>query len=232
MAQGTAIGIDLGVERFATQSDGVFYEPLNRFRGHEQSLRKAQQALSRKRKFSKNWRKAKAKVQRIHGRSAHVRGDYLHKVSSTISKNHAMVFVEDLQVGNLSRSAGGTIEAPGKQVRAKSGLNKSILDQGWRAFRRQLEYKVAWAGGHFDAVPARNTSRTCPSCKHVAADNRRTRSRFACVQCGYADHADVVGAINIRRAGLARIACEVSGAVMPPAAGTHRSDSGAARCCA
>jgi putative transposase len=125
----------------------------------------------------------------------------------------------------MSKSAAGTIEKPGKGVRAKSGLNKSILDQGWFEFRRQLDYKLAWSGGYLIAVPAQNTSRTCPCCGHVSAGNRQTQARFECVNCGLEENADTVGAINVLRAGHARFACEVSGAAMPPAAGTHRSDS-------
>ena len=134
---------------------------------------------------------------------------------------------------NLARSVlRGAAACPDRIpfFRAKSGLNKSILDQGWFEFRRQLDYKLAWRGGQLIAVPARNTSRTCPACGHVSKDNRLTQARFACVCCGYEANADVVGAINVLRAGHARFACEVSGAVMPPAAGTLRSDSGAAQC--
>lgn len=226
----TAVGIDLGITRFATLSDGTVYAPLNSFKRHQTALRKAQQALARKTKFSNNWKKTKAKVLRIHARIANARRDYLHKTSTAISKNHAMVCIEDLRVRNMSRSAAGTAEAPGRNVRAKSGLNKSILDQGWFEFRRQLDYKLAWRGGHLITVPPQNTSRTCPCCGHVSAENRQTQARFACVECGFEEHADLVGAINILRAGHARFACEVSGAVMPPAAGTHRSDSRAAQC--
>ncbi|HAK8503874.1 TPA: transposase [Salmonella enterica] len=222
---GGAVGIDMGIARFATLSDGTFYAPLNSFKRHEDRLRKAQQAMSRKTKFSNNWKKAKARVQRIHFRIGNARRDYLHKATTTISQNHAMVCIEDLQVRNMSKSAAGTTEQPGKHVRAKSGLNKAILDQGWFEFRRQLDYKLAWAGGHLIVVPPQNTSRTCPACGHVSADNRQTQARFLCVECGFEENADLVGAINILRAGHARCACEVSGAVMPPAAGTHRSDS-------
>jgi putative transposase len=165
-------------------------------------LRKAQQSLSRKVKFNNNWKKAKARVQRIYARIANVRRDYLHKVSSAISQNHAIVCIEDLRVRNMSQSAAGTTETPGKNVRAQAGLNKSILDQGWYEFRRQLAYKLAWNGGHLIIVPPPNTSRTCPNCGHVSADNRRTQAKFACVACGYENHADVVGAINILSRGM------------------------------
>lgn len=230
LPQGGAVGIDMGITRFGTLSDGTFYAPLNSFKRHETALSKAQRAMSRKTKFSNNWKKAKARVQKIHSRIGNARRDYLHKITTTISQNHAMVCIEDLQVRNMSKSAAGSTEKPGKKVRAKSGLNKSILDQGWFEFRRQLDYKLAWNGGWLVAVPPRNTSRTCPCCGHVSADNRQTQARFACVECGFEDNADVVGAINILRAGHARFACEVSGAVMPPAAGTHRSESWVAQC--
>ena len=137
---------------------------------------------------------------------ANARWDYLHKTSITLSKNHAMVVVEDLQGKNISGSASGTFEQPGRNVRAKAGLNRSILDQGWAEFRRQLEYKMLWAGGLFLAVPAENTSRTCPSCGHISRDNRRSQAAFACVKCDFADNADLVGAINVLGAGYARIA--------------------------
>ncbi|MCB1689092.1 MAG: transposase, partial [Halioglobus sp.] len=140
-------------------------------------------------------------------RIGNARRDYLHKCSTTISQNHAMVCIEDLQVRNMSKSAAGSTVQPGKNVRAKSGLNKSILDQGWFEVRRQLDYKLAWNGGHLIAVPPQNTSRTCPCCGHVSADNRRTQARFECVECGFEENADLVGAINVLRAGHALLAC-------------------------
>ncbi|HBO0824036.1 RNA-guided endonuclease InsQ/TnpB family protein [Pseudomonas aeruginosa] len=220
----SSVGIDMGIARFATLSDGTFYAPLNSFKRHETALRKAQQSMSRKTKFSNNWKKAKTRVQKVHSRIGNARRDYLHKTTTTISQNHAMVCIEDLQVRNMSKSAAGTAEAPGRNVRVKSGLNKAILDQGWFEFRRQLDYKLAWNGGYLIAVPPQNTSRTCPCCGHVSANNRHTQARFECVECGFEENADVVGAINILRAGHARFACEVSGEVMPPAAGTRRSE--------
>ena len=203
----SAVGIDMGIARFATFSDGSFLEPLASFKRHEIRLRRYQRAMSRKVKFSSNWKKAKAKVQRLHTRIADCRKDYLHKATSAISQNHAMVCIEDLQVKNMSKSARGNAEKAGKSVKAKCGLNKAILDQGWFEFRRQLQYKLAWNGGMLIAVPPHNTSRTCPCCSHVSADNRKTQAQFRCMQCGHAENADVVGAINVLRAGHARLAC-------------------------
>ena len=78
---------------------------------------------------------------------------------------------------------------------------------GWYDFRRQLDYKLAWNGGQLIAVPPRNTSRTCPRCEHVSNDNRKTQAQFLCVECGLEENADLVGAINVLRAGHARLAC-------------------------
>ena len=207
----SAIGIDMGIVRFATVSDGSFIEPLGSFKKHEQRLKKYQRRMSRKVKFSKNWHKAKRKVQNIHTRSGNARKDFLHKATTEISKNHAMVVIEDLQVRNMSKSSKGTTEAPGKNVAAKSGLNKAILDQGWFEFRRQLEYKLNWNGGMLVPVPANHTSQTCPACGHVAKENRQTQARFACVDCGYGNNADVVGAMNVLARGHRVAACGEDG---------------------
>ena len=197
LPSGEAVGIDMGIARFATLSDGSYIEPLHSFKKHQQRLAKYQRRMSRKVKFSNNWKKAKARVQRIHSRIANARKDFLHKASSQISQNHAMIVIEDLQVRNMSKSARGDSEQPGKMVKQKSGLNRAILDQGWGEFRRQLEYKAAWNGGFVVAVPPQYTSQTCPCCGHVSRDNRQTQAKFACVECGFEANADHVGAINI-----------------------------------
>ncbi|MEI7631359.1 MAG: RNA-guided endonuclease TnpB family protein, partial [Actinomycetes bacterium] len=201
VAQGAAVGIDVGVARFATLSDGRPIEAINSFRKHEARLRRYQRRTSRKVKFSNNWKKAQAKVKKLHYGIANIRKDFLHKASTAICKNHALVVVEDLKVRNMSASAAGTIGAPGVNVRAKSGLNKSILDQGWSEFRRQLEYKMAWKGGSLIAVPPQYTSQICPRCGHTSKDNRKTQAKFECIGCGFKENADLVGAINILERG-------------------------------
>jgi putative transposase len=203
----SAIGIDVGIARFATFSDGNFIAPLNSFKRHEQRLARYQRCMSRKQKGSNNHHKAKRKVQKIHIKIANARLDFLHKATTAISKNHAMVVVEDLKVKQMSKSAAGTKDAHGTHVKAKSGLNKSILDQGWGEFRRQLEYKMAWQGGVFIAVPPQHTSQTCPECGHIARENRVNQAQFKCVNCGCEGHADVVGAINILARGHRVLAC-------------------------
>lgn len=202
-----AVGIDMGVAQFATLSDGQALLPLNSFKKIAKRLAKAQQILAKKKKFSANWKKQKAKITKLHLRIANLRYDYLHKISTAISKSHAVVILEDLKVSNMSASAKGTKENPGKNVRAKAGLNKSILDQGWYEFRRQLTYKLVWSGGELVLVPPHHTSQQCSECGYVSQENRQSQAKFVCGKCGHTDNADVNAAQNILRAGLARIAC-------------------------
>lgn len=204
---GSMVGLDIGVARFATLSDGTAYAPVGSYRKHEKRLAFLQRRMSRKTKFSDNWKKAKTRVQKLYSKIANIRRDYLHQTSHAISQNHAIVVIEDLQVRNMSKSAAGASEKPGRNVRAKSGLNKSILDQGWFEFRRMLEYKQQWRGGWVIAVPPQHTSRMCPACEHVSADNRKTQAQFECVECGYSENADLNAARNILAAGHAVLAC-------------------------
>ncbi|HEJ9561222.1 TPA: RNA-guided endonuclease InsQ/TnpB family protein, partial [Proteus mirabilis] len=166
-----------------------------------------QRKLSRKIKFSANWQKQKRKIQHLHSHIANIRKDYLHKVTSEISKNHAMIVIEDLKVSNMSKSAKGTTERHGRNVKAKSGLNRSILEQGWYEMRRQLEYKQLWRGGQVLAIPPAYTSQKCACCGHTAKENRQSQSQFECLECGYTANADINAARNILAAGHAVLAC-------------------------
>jgi putative transposase len=228
------VGVDLGIVVFAADSNGKAIEPLNAAKKHAARLRRYQRAMARKVKFSKNWKKAKNKVAKTHLHIANFRKDFLHKLTTEQAKTHSLISIEDLKVSNMSRSAAGTVEEPGVTVRQKAGLNRAILDQGWSEYRRQLEYKMAWAGGRFVAVPAMNTSRTCSGCGHVSKENRKTQSSFLCVNCGLAANADLNAAINILGRGLkmiegqdttdasvgcastARIACGGAADIKPP----------------
>ena len=201
------VGLDAGVAKLATLSDGTVFEPVNSFQKNQKKLARLQRQLSRKVKFSNNWQKQKRKIQRLHSCIANIRRDYLHKVTTTVSKNHAMIVIEDLKVSNMSKSAAGTVSQPGRNVRAKSGLNRSILDQGWYEMRRQLEYKQLWRGGQVLAVPPAYTSQRCACCGHTAKENRLSQSQFRCQVCGYTANADVNGARNILAAGHAVLAC-------------------------
>jgi putative transposase len=193
------IGIDRGVAVFAATSVGQIIEPLNAFDGIRDKLAKLQRRLARKVKFSSNSHKLKGKISRLRMHEANARKDFLHKESTDLAKSHGVYRAEKLRVKNMTASAKGTVEEPGKNVAQKSGLNRSILDQGWGMFATFLAYKLAERGGRLEFTPAPYTSLRCPApgCGHIHPDNRPTRDRFCCVACGYEGHADVVGAINV-----------------------------------
>lgn len=203
----TSVGIDVGIAKFATLSDGTVFEAINSFKQKQVKLARYQRALSRKVKFSINWKKQQSKIAKLHHTIANIRKDYLHKTTTTISQNHALVMIEDLQVSQMSRSAKGSIAQPGRKVRQKAGLNRSILDQGFGEFRRQIEYKQDWLGGEVIAVKPHYTSQECNQCHHISKENRRTQSVFKCVACGLEMNADLNAAINIKAAGHAVLAC-------------------------
>jgi putative transposase len=201
------IGIDAGVKCFAAFSDGTMVNGVNSFRKHEDSLAREQRKLSRKKKGSNNWKKQKQRIAHVHLSIANVRSDFLHKLSTEICNNHARVYIEELNIKNMSASAKGTIEDPGRNVKAKSGLNKSILDQGWYEFRRQLGYKLSWGGGQLLEVDYRFTSQTCSDCGYSAKGNRRSQEIFRCLACGHEDNADVNASKNILTVGQTGMAC-------------------------
>ena len=196
------VGIDRGVAVFAALSDGANFAPANHGKNALRALRKAQRTASRKNRGSSNRRKAVRRVVKIQMWIANSRKDFLHKVSTDIAKNHGTVVVETLNVRNMSASAKGTAEKPGRNVRQKSGLNRAILDQGWGAFRTMLAYKLADRGGRLIEVPAAYTSQTCAECGDVNAGNRLTQARFICVGCEHETNADTNAAIVILKRGL------------------------------
>ncbi|WP_140391017.1 RNA-guided endonuclease InsQ/TnpB family protein, partial [Acidithiobacillus thiooxidans] len=198
----TAVGGDRGVANLLTLSDGTMFLPVTAYRDLQKKLAREQRKLAHKVKFSANWKKQKAKITRLHQHIAEIRKTVLHQISTAISKNHAVVVLEDLKVRNMAASATGTVESPGRNVRQKSGLNKSILDQGWGMLKQMLGYKLQWTGGLLLLVDPAYTSQICPVCGVVDAGNRKTQAEFHCLHCGHEAHADVNAAQNILARGL------------------------------
>ncbi|EOW39484.1 hypothetical protein A1YG_05031 [Escherichia coli KTE130] len=110
------VGLDAGVAKLATLSDSTVFETVNTFQKNQKKLARLQRQLSRKVKFSNNWQKQKRKIQCLHSRIANIRRDYLHKVTTTISKKHAMIAIEDLKVSDMSKSAAGTVSQLYKSI--------------------------------------------------------------------------------------------------------------------
>ena len=207
----TAIGIDMGVKRFYTTSEGEFAEDLQiLLKPIDEQIVRSQKRIKNKVQGSKRLAKAYKKLARLHKKKANIRNDFIQKASTQLVKNHDVICVEDLCIKNMTKSAKGTVSKPGRNVRQKSGLNRAILNQGWGEFLFCLEYKLALKGGILERVSPQYTSQTCPICGHVSKDNRKTQAEFKCVHCGNTANADSNAAQNILLAGLASIAREAN----------------------
>ncbi|WP_326638181.1 transposase [Nonomuraea fuscirosea] len=202
-ATGAVTGIDMGVASLVTTSDGEHVLNPRHLAATADRLTVAQRDLARKQRGSKRRRKAVAQVAALHAKARRQRLDGAHKTALALIRNYDVIVHEDLRITNMTRSASGTIEAPGRNVAAKAGLNRSILDAGWGVFLTILAHKAESAGRELIAVNPAGTSRTCARCGHCAKENRVTQAEFACTACGHAAHADVNAAVNILRAGLA-----------------------------
>ena len=201
---------DLGVKRLLTLSNGEYFEPINTGK-YTAKIKRLQRKLAKKVKFSSNWKKIKQKISDLHSKIARIRHDRLHKISTSLSKSHAIIVLEDLKIRNMTKSAKGSIEEPGKMVKQKSGLNRVILNQGWGMFKEMLKYKQLWRAGEALFVDPKYTSQTCPMCQHKSKGNRETQAHFECVECGYTNNADHVGALNILERGHRLLACGETG---------------------
>ncbi|MFE5524541.1 RNA-guided endonuclease InsQ/TnpB family protein [Streptomyces virginiae] len=209
-ATGSIVGIDMGIASFLTTSDGERIINPRHGRKAAAKLEAAQQALARCKRRSNRRKKAVAKVGDLHRKVRRQRLDHAHKTALTLVREHDFIAHEDLRIRNMSKAPAPKPDpgTPGSFLpngaAAKAGLNRSIADAGWGVFLAILHAKAESAGREVIAVDPRNTSRTCPECGHVAKENRPTQEKFHCVGCGHQAHADIVGASNVLRAGLAR----------------------------
>jgi len=180
----------------------------------KKKLLRLQRKLAQKKKFSSNWRKLLKKIQKIYNYIANKRKDYLHKVSTQLANSHSLIVMEELQIINMTKSAKGTMEKPGKNVKAKSGLNRSILNQGWHIFQKLIEYKMFWHGGRVVYVNPKYTSQKCNKCGYTSKENRKSQSTFQCIKCKCELNADLNASKNILAEGHSVIACG-EGALVP-----------------
>jgi putative transposase len=209
---GEIVGVDRGVTVSAALSTG---ELLNApgLRGTEaRRLLRLQRKLARARRGSNRRAKVKSAIARLKTREADRRKDWAEKTSTDLARRFDVIAVEDLKIGNMTRSARGTIDTPGAGVRAKAGLNRGILAAGWGRLVTRLEHK---APGRVVKVNPRYTSQTCNACGHRAAESRESQSRFACVACGHRANADVNAACNIRDTAVGRTVAARGGPGLP-----------------
>ncbi len=202
---GEFLGVDMNVHQVAT-SDGHFYF-LPDLRKKEARRKRYQRRMARQVKGSNRRKNTKKKLAKMSRKIANIRKNWIHQTTKEIAEKCGTVIVEDLKVMNMTASAKGTIENPGKNVKQKTGLNRAMQDTALGGFRRNLEYKC----GRLIEVNPAYTSQTCSECRHVDKENRKTQARFLCVGCGFAFNADMNAAMNIRRLGMARLHGEVFG---------------------
>jgi putative transposase len=204
---GSAVGVDMGVVSFLTTSDGAQITNPRHERRNADKLADAQRALARCKRGSNRRRKVRERVAASYGKVRRQRLDHAHKTALWLVRHHDVIAHEDLRISDMTRKAAPKPDGDGgflaNGAAAKSGLNRSIQDAGWGVFLQILHVKAESAGRVVVAVNPANTSRRCPDCGHVAAENRVTQADFLCVSCGFEGHADVVGATNVLRAGLA-----------------------------
>lgn len=200
---GSAVGMDAGIEESVALSDGRLINlPVANEAETEHALNLARR-ISRCVPGSNRHAKAKRRLLVFRRKIGNRVSDARQKLTTALAKNHGLIVVEDLPLRNMTRSARGSVDAPGKNVAAKSGLNRSLLEQGHAETVRQLAYKAGWLGGEVRRVNPAYTSQTCPCCGHVSVENRPLRAVFRCIKCGHTGHADVIAAQNILSAGLA-----------------------------
>ncbi len=181
-----------------------FSEPhkIKRRRSNRTDIGKKQRRLAQCNKGSRRWRQRKAILANAHSRARISNRNACHRITTGIVRSFGHIGIEALQITNMTRSAAGTIDEPGRNVAAKSGLNREILTQTWGLIRQQLAYKAEWAGRRLVEVDPKYTSVTCALCSVIDAKNRNGKA-FACLSCGHYDDADRNAAVNILRKSLA-----------------------------
>jgi putative transposase len=208
---GQAVGIDRGVAVSAALSTGDLLRCPGLAARERIGLRRRQRTLARARRGSNRRGRVKHAIARLRARETDRRKDWAEKVSTDLARRFDVIRVEDLQIGNMTRSAKGTRENPGRNVRAKAGLNRGILGSGWGLLVRRLQDK---APGRVEKVRPAFTSQRCSACGQVDRGSRESQAVFRCTACGFACHADVNAAINIA-AGHAVTARGGDGAARP-----------------
>jgi len=205
------VGIDLGITRNIQLSTGDYFNlPIDQIKELENKKKKAQRGLKNKEINSKNYKKAQKKIAKIDAKMAALKKYHTALFATEIVRKHEIIIVESLAVKNMTKSAKGTIDAPGKRVAQKSGLNKAFLRVAPYAIKLALKQKAAEYSRTFIEVPPAYTSLDCSGCGHRSHKNesRLTQSDYICSQCGLEINADHNAAINILNKGLAYIKSE------------------------
>ncbi len=192
---GQSIGIDAGIENFATLSDGTQIDNWKYYESSHKELRRAQRSVVRKKKGSANRKKAVFKLRKIHQKITNRRADFQHKVSTHLVKQFDLIAIEDLNILGMSRGF----------------LAKQIHDASWSSFFQMIRYKAANAGKELKEVAPNFTSQTC-LCGHR---EKKTLSQrwHNCAFCGLSIHRDILSAKIILKLGEGHSLSELTKAV-------------------
>jgi putative transposase len=195
---GDTVGVDLGILTLATLSTGETVPGPRALRAGLRKLRRLSRHQSRCQKGSHNRRKAARILARHHARVANLRRDHLHKLTTRLAKSHGRIVVEDLNVAGMTRSARGTVASPGRNVRAKRGLSRSLADASFGELRRMLEYKCRWYGAELEICDRFfPSSKTCSRCGLLRDHLSLGERIFTCPACGLSIDRDLNAAINL-----------------------------------
>lgn len=206
-ATARAVGIDVGVAHAVTSSTGEHHDVPGLRHGEQARLLRLERKKARQCKGSNRCARTKHAIAILHSRAADRRRDWVEKISTRLVVDHDLIVFEDLRVKDMLRSARGTLESPGRNVAAKSRLNRRIAASAWSLLvRRTTEKASATEDCAVVRVDPRYTSQRCAACGHVDPGNRPSQAVFSCLACGHIDNADVNAAKNILAAGLAATA--------------------------
>jgi putative transposase len=208
---GQTVGIDRGVAVSAALSTGELLRVPGLGGAERTRLLRLQRKLARARRGSDRRGRVRHAIARLKARQTDRRTDWAEKASTGLARRFDVIRVENLDITGMTRSAAGTAEQPGRNVRQKSGLNRVILAQGWGLLVRRLQDK---APGRVEKITPHYTSQRCSACGHMDPKSRQSQARFVCTTCTFAGHADVNAARNIA-AGHAVTARGGDGAARP-----------------
>src|SRR5919199_4676699 len=198
-----AVGADRGVALALATSDGLRVTFTGAHIGERRRMRRLQQRIARQRSFSKRKDSTVRVARRLWQRVRSRRADFAHQIAHKLTTTRGMVVLESLHVQAMTRSARGTPQDPGRDVRQKAGLNRAMLDKAWGRLDAALQWHGKKNGCEIVHVPAAYTSITCSACGSRCRESRESQADFGCITCGCEDNADVNAAKNLLAAGLA-----------------------------
>jgi transposase len=185
---GKIVGVDRGITQSFTMSTGEMVKIPGLNQKEQKKSLQLKRKLSKQIKGSNHYKQTQLIINRLEHRRINRCKDCGEKLTTRLARSFDLIRIEDLKIGNMTKSAKGTLANPGTGVRAKSGLTREILSNGWGRSGRRLEDK---ASGRTEKINPVNTSRRCSECKYTSVKNRKSQAVFSCIKCGYTDNADV-----------------------------------------